>query len=281
MANFIYPYQSEFESYIFEKKHYSPSVLSDARKSVSKFWTYFINNRENGNSISDVNETDVRAFLIFAKNEKHLAYGTVNKYLVYLRKYFTFLFEYQGISTLPTISIKQLKFNKVKTVIINIKPYLSDIISDPQLSNTTKKALVLASYGVQPRKFNHLHFDDIKSIINDTALTSWLKKHLNFSKMNNPLIFSRINGTSFKDNQMLKLALKKDQKYTPIKLGFTDLRNSYIYSIVSNLSLSDEQIFKLLNINLKTLTYYKNNLRIYKLIDYKDIHEKNQQTKKD
>lgn len=281
MANSIYPYQYKFELYLSEKRHYSSSAIIDARKSVSQFWTYFINNRKNGHSVTDVNETDIRAFLIFAKNELHLASRTVNKYLTYLRRYFTFLFEYQNLPTLPTISIKQLKFNNAKTVIINLKPYLSEIISDTQLSDTTKKAIVLASYGIKPRNFTRLRFNDIKSIINDTAIINWLKNHLNFSKMNNPLIFSKKNGTGFKDNQVLYLALKEDQKYTPIKLSFTDLRSSYIYSIISDLSLSDDQLFKLLNINLRTLTYYKNNLRIYTIIDYKDIREENQQTKKD
>lgn len=275
-----YPYQQQFEAYLNEKKHYSPQALFDSHKSVSYFWNFFINSRENGNSVADVNESDVRAFLVYSSQKRHLASRTVNKYLVYLRQYFTYLFEYQGLNSLPTISIRQLKFNKVKTVIINVKPYLPEIIANARLSDTTKKAIVLVTFGVKPESFVQLRFNDIKNIINDKDILNWLKNCLNFSKSSNPFIFSKKNGEAYKDAQVIHRIFKQDQKNSLIKLTYSNLKNSYIYTIVSNSSLSDDQIYKKLNIDLKTLTYYKNNLRIYKLIDYKDLRDKKTENSK-
>lgn len=272
--NYKYPFQNAYHNYLNNIKHYSDQAIINAENSIDYFWRFYLGVQQNDPAIDKVTPTDIRAFLDYLENDRQYKIRTINKYLTYLRKYFSYLFEYQHLPILPTLSIADRHLNRSKTVVINLAKHLDDFIDNKELSLTTKKVIVLTALGVPSNKLIKLHFQDLSCFTNNLELLTWLKNNLKFEQNRNPLIFSKQNGQALTNTRMIRIALLKDQDHTFIPLSIQDLTDSYIYTLVANLHLSDQELLRQLNCSRKTLTYYKSNLNLYQINDYLKLKQK-------
>lgn len=270
---FDYPYHKSYLNYLQNVIHASPEATANAENSINYFWRFYLGVRQNQAQIEEVKASDIRAFLDYLELDHKYTFRTINKYLTYLRKYFTYLFEYQNIKTLPTISVRDRHIDRSKTVVTNLLPFLDDFLANQELSLTSKKALLLTLYGFSVKRLIILHFSDVKGQINQKSHLAWLNTNLTFDNPN-PLIFSKTGGQALSSDRMIRLSLAADQEKVALPLSLQDLANSYIYTLVANPKISDQTLTDKLHCSRKTLNYYKSNLDKYQIVDYQSFLQK-------
>lgn len=263
-----YPYEEAFIKNC-KVNGLSNTSIKMANQAISNFWKYYIGNSNDEANVNNVKSSDVREYLNQLDMKEHLQTRTLNKYLTYLKKYFSFLASYRYISSFPLFDIKGKPFQRNLTVIIDWMDQIPSFL-ELDLHSDTIKLLLLISLGYEVSDLLSVRWNEIANNINDKQLKKYVVDHLNFENFRNPTIFqSRKKGDKLISLETVMHRIRQDQDKISLPLVPKKLRQSYVLSVVSNSTLNDEQLKKKLRINDKSISYYRFCASYYTLIKFK------------
>ena len=267
MTTNLFPYQDIFINYCNQQALNKKSV-SQINSTITSFWSFYKEEMSSNNpDIKKVTSYDISKYLQRIKCSKRFSASTFNRLLSYMRKYFRYLTAERYIDAYPLYSFKGKSINKTKTVIINWMRYIPTFLKY-DLKPETIKVLTLISLNYTPEELLLVSWHDIADKINNKDLHNFFVHHLNFEKTESPQILNGKKHNKIKSIETIMFQVRKDKKKLDIPLTLRQLRQSYILSIVSKKTLTDTDLLNILNINQKSLAYYKWCVANYKLIPY-------------
>ncbi|QDR73607.1 hypothetical protein FOD75_10950 (plasmid) [Limosilactobacillus reuteri] len=269
----MFPAQDTYMEWL--KVKYSPNTQIIDVEVLTDFFSYVADQHiGESRNVSSVTESDIRSYLDNLQSKRKFAPRTINKYLTTLHRYFRFLTANGVLKIDPSYSVKGLKFNRKKRIVINWYPHIRKIIRSGSVSPDTIKLMVVIGVGGTPQNYLEFQWNDIESKVNNKVIKRYIENHVDFSKTANPIIFQDKKGNAITTNEAILAKTKGDRSTLNMPLSPTDLRLGYIYSIVNKPNQTDEKLMKRLQCSLSSLIYYKKNALSYELVDFENIWPK-------
>lgn len=264
-----FPYENKFQTYCKQKKKLADSTISLATKSISTFWDYYTGYVGKDADVNDVKAGDIRNFLASLEENLQMKSNTVNKYLSHIKMYFVFLSEYGYIITYPLLTLRGNRFDRKQKYIINWMNQLPEIIKIDGIHPETIKMMAAVAAGFKPKEIVALRTNALLDKVKNDEVKQYIVDHTDYSKGDDPYIFSRKNGDHYASDFKINQTIAPDRSKIGMQLTSHKLRMSFVYSIISNHKLSDNEILQTLNISIKSLNYYRKNLMLY--VDTEDF----------
>ncbi|KJY59668.1 hypothetical protein [Lactobacillus apis] len=263
-----YPHQNDFLLWCRQVENLNPAYITFIDESVTAFWQYYSSNTNNIVSPNNVTDYDVSNFLSYLENHKKLQVRTVNKYLLYIQKYFGYLASNNIIDSYPLYKLKGKSFPRKLTVYVNWMKHIPEFI-DSDFRPETIKLLVLISLGYDLDQLLKVKWHSIANNIHDTQIKTYIQKNVVFENFDDPTIFQSqsVPGKPLTCLNTIEKKVKLDQDKTKLPLLPTKLRQGYILSLVSDDTKTDKQLKDMLKCNSKSLSYYKHCASYYNLIE--------------
>ncbi|TDN01503.1 site-specific integrase [Lactobacillus crispatus] len=265
----LFPYQASFDAWCTHVNKLNQLSIDMINSVLFNFWNYHVANAVGDIDIKNIKVSDVNDYLTQLDVHEHLKTRTINKYISYIRKYFTFLTQAHLIDSYPLVGLKGISYQRRTTVVINWMNDLPNMLN-LGLHPETIKLLLLISLGYTPKELLKVRWLEIAEHIHNSGLKAYIVKNLNFTKTPNPFIFQKQNGDGpIATNESFMRAVRLDRDILPLDLSISKLRQSYILSYVSNSNLTDQYLMTRLKLSSKRLAYYKMCVSYYNLISYK------------
>lgn len=183
-----YPHQNDFLLWCRQVENLNPAYITFIDESVTAFWQYYSSNTNNIVSPNNVTDYDVSNFLSYLENHKKLQVRTVNKYLLYIQKYFGYLASNNIIDSYPLYKLKGKSFPRKLTVYVNWMKHIPEFI-DSDFRPETIKLLVLISLGYDLDQLLKVKWHSIANNIHDTQIKTYIQKNVVFENFDDPTIF--------------------------------------------------------------------------------------------
>ena len=264
-----YPYQKQFVRHCNIQQHLKPATIAMIEQVLTGFWRYYTANSVTEAALENITAEDVSDYLAQLEIRRNLKTTTINKYISYIKKYFTFLAEARFIPSYPLFALKGRTFNRRITIVVNWMDHLSELPLK-KLNPNTVKILVLTGLGYPVEELLKIRWSQLAPKIDDDKLRSYLEKHLNFEKDSDPILFQTKNGAPIHGLQAALRPTLADQEKLTLKLIPTKLHQSYMISKVANLHATDEELMLSLHISRTTLAYYQHCVSYYNLVEFQE-----------
>lgn len=256
----MYPYKQEFEHWCKTNKLLSDGTIERISLAITSFWNYHLNISQNDTTISQVNENDIRSYLTNLETHSHLKASTINKYLSYIKNYFEYLFTHNLNKFYPTLNIKGRGINRKRCYTINWDKEITNLIQIPELHPLTIKLLTATSLGFLPNEVLTLKFNDVMNKIDNNTLKTYFENNLNQEKTEDQYFIATKFNHPYSYESSIQDLITNDAKLLNMPLTLNSLRLSFIYTYLSKSNLTDEELLNKLNLNDKSLIYYKHQL---------------------
>ena len=265
-----FPYQQRFTHYLKTERLLEDSTITDINHDVADLFNYLRHFNvlyQTNPDLSNLEETDIRAYFNMLQVERQIKNTTYNKVLTHLNTYFAFLFKNKLTTSLPTIGLKGLKRQKQVEIPLNWVEQLPLLLADDAISYYGRLVLLLTSYFytvkemLQPGFYQILarenfadfeqafltKFQQHQASLNERQASPelFLKQRLNLA--NPTLSLPALHKYLKKDQAHLDLAFKPSQLY----------QNALCYFLINNQNLSDSQLSSRLRLDLNSLNYYR------------------------
>ncbi len=144
-----YPAEKGFTTYLTHQG-LSQVTIASYGQTIQQLITYLAANRPQAvaDALDHVTTDDLRAYLSYLLDERHITMNTYNKTLAQLNRYFTYLFENHLISNYPTLPLhgRAVK-NHPRAHLGEWLSKLPRILADDQVSFYTRLTLLIIAHG--------------------------------------------------------------------------------------------------------------------------------------
>lgn len=254
-----FPYQTAFRNWLIGERRLSSNTATRIANSVTHFWNYYTVNSTKEATLNNINQSTIAEYLDFLEQQKNFKKSTINKYLSYIRSYFTFLYDHNLITHYPLINIKGRHFSRQHVYKINWMKDLPILIKSTQLQTETKSLLICISLGYETKSILSLKYSTIISQVNNKEIKSYLEDCKNKQNSKNNYIFETSDGHPYASQFNIEQHIMADRNYLGMQLTFQSLRRSYIYSVIQQ-NYTDAELLKKLHISAASLVNYRKNL---------------------
>lgn len=254
-----FPYQTAFRNWLIGERRLSSNTATRIANSVTHFWNYYTVNSTKEATLNNINQSTIAEYLDFLEQQKNFKKSTINKYLSYIRSYFTFLYDHNLITHYPLINIKGRHFSRQHVYKINWMKDLPILIKSTQLQTETKLLLICISLGYETKSILSLKYSTIISQVNNKEIKSCLEDCKNKQNSKNNYIFETSDGHPYASQFNIEQHIMADRNYLGMQLTFQSLRRSYIYSVIQQ-NYTDAELLKKLHISAASLVNYRKNL---------------------
>lgn len=268
-----YPYQDRFQLFL-NQQGLAPLTIKTYDATLTHFFTFLIENRPEfatSPQLSNLTETDVRAFLTALKEDEKITLSTYNKNLSHLNRYFRYLFTHKLIDIYPTLTIHGKATSNNKRLTTKWLEKLPEILQDGQIHFYTRLTIFLSSRGYTVSEFLAPGFENVWqkfSPANETE-KKFISDFNSFIKplqelQHSPQIFLKQRFSP--DNPGLSNAglhkyLRQDEGYLGFSLAPKFLHQAYIlYELNNHPELSPAQLMEKLRLDPASLLYYQKQL---------------------
>ncbi|QTQ40786.1 site-specific integrase [Lactobacillus taiwanensis] len=259
----MYPYSKQFESWAYNGKHLAPQTVEQMSLAVNAFWNYHLVNAEQSVDIKDIKEADVRYFLTNLETNQNLKSSTINKYLSYIKNYFKFLSLQNFIDNPPTLALDGRFTSRKREYIINWTDSLEEIAKIDSINPLTVRILTAISLGFLPKDILKLKNSDIEDKLDNRLLKSYFENTSTFDFSRDSFFITSKFNNPYKYESSIQTAIRNDSQFLQMPLSLSYLRLSFIYTNLSNSDLTDREQKDILNIDDRSLLYYKSQLMNY------------------
>lgn len=265
-----YPYQKSFHQFL-SQQDLSPLTIKTYDTTITNLFNFLLSSRPgfaSNPTLANLTETDIRAYLSFLQEDKHITMTTFNKILSQLNRYFRYLFTRQLITSYPTLTIHGQAVAPNQRVSTKWLAKLPDILADDHVHYYTRLTLLLSKYGFTVGEFLAPGF---YRIWNKLALTAPGEK--TFRQQFNTFIHPQQELQKSADlflkqrfqpdnprlsNAALHKFLKHDEHYLGFSLAPKYLHQSYILTFLAHhQQLSDQELAQALKLDPASLLYYQ------------------------
>lgn len=254
-----FPYQTALRNWLIGERRLSSNTATRIANSVTHFWNYYTVNSTKEATLNNINQSTIAEYLDFLEQQKNFKKSTINKYLSYIRSYFTFLYDHNLITHYPLINIKGRHFSRQHVYKINWMKDLPILIKSTQLQTETKLLLICISLGYETKSILSLKYSTIISQVNNKEIKSYLEDCKNKQNSKNNYIFETSDGHPYASQFNIEQHIMADRNYLGMQLTFQSLRRSYIYSVIQQ-NYTDAELLKKLHISAASLVNYRKNL---------------------
>lgn len=271
--NAKFPYQKSFFK-LLTQKGTDESTLVQYEKTLSDFFNYeqhFNETFARDQLLADFTENDIRSYLSMLATKRDYQITTVNKCLSNLRVYFGFLFEHRIITTLPTYAIKT-KTIPAKNLATNWPELLPTWLTNKDLHPYTRVYLLLIAKGFKNNEIFapgfYKDFYKLDFSPNEKIAVADLKQY------NRPLqenynshelfLKTHARGVGYTLSlPALHRYLQTDSQRLGIPIRPVLLRKEYmLWYLAKHRNEAPEITMKRLRLDIDSLSYYQNQLRI-------------------
>lgn len=161
------------------------------------------------------------------------------------------------------LEINGRQFNRKKVYLINWMKYLPKICQLPNLHFETVMMMLVTALGYLPEQALKVRYFDLAKQVKNPILKQYLQENLDLKNDDNPYVLGKKFGGAYSSDFHLAQKVKADREIIGMDLTLQSLRLSYVYSILSQKNLNDEQLMEKLQVNSKTLFYYRQNMNNY------------------
>lgn len=282
----MYPYHDEFISFSTNVEKLSNDSIQMLDSAIKKFWNFYSPKKEVTIYPADIDNQLILIYIDYLLDNQGFKKTTVNKHLVYLKKYFDYLYDLGLVKEYPFKGINAFKLSSRKTYIINWMYHLSDFVT-AKCNPMTIKVVASVAFGFQLTDFCTLRWSDIESNLNDSKLREYFVNSFNFEKTPNPYIFSKDGSLPTFSKKHICFELRKDKTFFSVASNYYSIYLSYVYSNILDPCLTDEGKAYILQMPIAKIHYYeervqKLDIHVYKpsLLFAKDIAKKILQVRK-
>ncbi|QNQ82381.1 integrase [Lactobacillus sp. PV037] len=249
-----YPYIKNFNEWC-AGRNLRPETVISINQSINYFWNYYRDTSSHPPTLEDITGQDIRQFLVELEIRQNRSIQTINKYVTHLKKYFSFLYDHKLMPNYVLTDIKGYTFDRTPRFCLDWIDHLEEIVKNSAVSLDAKKILILIAHGYEPEKFLKLTLTRVKAdkIITNSLYLTTLSQPL----IETDLIFHTKKGLPITALTSLSRRIIPDREILNFNLTPGSLRLSYIYRLVNDSSLSDDDLMKLLHVNRKNITYYR------------------------
>ncbi|KRN88766.1 hypothetical protein [Ligilactobacillus ceti] len=270
-----FPYKKRFVKDL-EDKYLESITIRDTCHDVADLFNYlrhFNYQYQISPELSQLQETDIKAYLNMLQVERKIKNTTYNKVLTHLNTYFNFLFINNLSTSLPTLKLKGLKRTTSSQIPFDWTENCQQYLADEQLSYYTRMVLLLTSHFYTISEF--LQPDFYRVLERET----WTEQEAQFLKEYQKALAPLQNLQASSDlflKKRINLAepnltlaglhkfLKKDQAQCDLKLIPRDLyQNSVRYYLQTHQTLTDQALMQKLRLDEKSLNYYRQSNNSY------------------
>lgn len=254
-----FPYQTALRNWLIGERRLSSNTVTRIANSVTHFWNYYTVNSIKEATLNNINQSTIAEYLDFLEQQKNLKKSTINKYLSYIRSYFTFLYDHNLITHYPLVNIKGRHFSRQHVYKINWMKDLPILIKSTKLHTETKLLLICIALGYETKSILSLKYSTIISQVNNKEIKSYLEDCKNKQNSKNNYIFETSDGHPYASQFNIEQHIMADRNYLGMQLTFQSLRRSYIYSVIQQ-NYTDTELLKKLHISAASLVNYRKNL---------------------
>lgn len=254
-----FPYQTALRNWLIGERRLSSNTATRIANSVTHFWNYYTVNSIKEATLNNINQSTIAEYLDFLEQQKNFKKSTINKYLSYIRSYFTFLYDHNLITHYPLVNIKGRHFSRQHVYKINWMKDLPILIKSTKLHTETKLLLICIALGYETKSILSLKYSTIISQVNNKEIKSYLEDYKNKQNSKNNYIFETSDGHPYASQFNIEQHIMADRNYLRMQLTFQSLRRSYIYSVIQQ-NYTDTELLKKLHISAASLVNYRKNL---------------------
>ena len=256
----MYPYKQEFEQWCKTNKSLSDSTIERISLAINSFWNFYINNAPTNANVSSVNESDLRAYLTNLETKSNLKPSTINKYLSYIKNYFKYLFSHNLNSFYPTLRLKGREINRKRLYKINWDKDIAKLTKYEDINPLTIKLLTAISLGYLPKDVLKLKFADVINKLDNNTLINYFENNLKQEKIKDQYFITNKFNRPYSYESSIQAQISKDAELLDMPLTLSSLRLGFIYTYLNKSNLSDSDLRNKLNLETKSLIYYKQQL---------------------
>ncbi|MDQ7937404.1 phage integrase N-terminal SAM-like domain-containing protein [Lactiplantibacillus sp. WILCCON 0030] len=267
-----FPYKKSFVQQL-QADGKQPQTINQYQLTLADFFQYeqhFNPTYHASGLIADITENDIKAYLAMLRDRREFKTSTINKSLSNLNGYFSFLFAYRTITTLPTFAIKGQPVGAEQPV-DDWPVQLPDLLTNADLHVYTRAFLLFtcksytASEILAPnfyQQLNHLTFSTNEQVFL-TTFSDFLVPLQSEFDTKDLFLKQRKRG----DDPHLSLAalhkyLTGDSQRAGLPLTPVLLRQSFVLWFLREHRATDlASVMHDLRLDLTSLGYYQNLLR--------------------
>lgn len=265
-----YPAEKGFTTYLTHQG-LSQVTIASYGQTIQQLITYLAANRPRAvaDALDHVTTNDLRAYLSYLQDERHITMNTYNKTLAQLNRYFTYLFENHLISNYPTLPLhgRAVK-NHPRAHRGEWLSKLPRILADDQVSFYTRLTLLIIAHGFTVAEFLQPGFWQTWATVKPTipgeqefrhAFAAFHQLLVDRQQCQDLFLKQRTNLNKPQlTNPALHKYLKADERYLGLSLKPAQLHQDYLLTQLAAMAgQSNNQIMARLHLDPASLLYYQ------------------------
>lgn len=263
----MFPFYKQYLNWLKNIKHFSEFTIYLDQHIIEDFFDYFRDTTSLEN-VTAVTKNSIEDYLVYLGSTRKLQKNTINKYLISLKRYFSYAYTSGLNDKYPLANIRGFSLEREKEFVINWEDHIAEMIWT--VSPETIFLLTAIALGYKNDELLSLNQNVVSKVSND-EVRRFLTQYLNYHAKTDAFFITR-HGTRPKSLQTIFSHVKEDEKVLRMPLTVSYLRQSYIYSKVIDRKLNDKELMAILRCSSRSIAYYKTQANKYrfKIFTFKD-----------